>query len=136
MSAPQVWLRSAIEAAAECDAYPVQAPADAAPPYVIYERTSTAREQILADTLDSPGAGTATPPTAGMTVLVYVDDYVQVWERADAIAAAIHGFAGEHEGTVIESALVVDAKDTSPEYIDGRDTPTYVVEMTVEVRWS
>jgi hypothetical protein len=136
MSAPQVWLRSAIEAAAECDAYPIQAPEGVAPPYVIYERTATVREQILADTLDSPAAGTLTPPTASITVLVFVDDYVAVWERSASIVAAIHGYAGEHEGTEIESCLVTEEKDAEPVYMDGRDTPTYVVEQTVEIRWS
>lgn len=136
MSAPQVWLRSAIEAAAECDAYPVQAPEGVAPPYVIYERTSTGREQILADTLDGPAVGTLTPPTAAITVLVFVDDYVAVWERSAAIVQAIHGYAGEHEGTAIESCLVTEEKDAEPVYMDGRDTPTYVVELTVEIRWS
>lgn len=136
MPAPQIWLRSAIEAAAGCDAYPVQAPEGAQPPYVIYERTGTAREQLVADTLDSPAAGTLTPPTTTITVLVYRDDYVEVWDLSGAIVEAIHGFAGEYEGTEIESCLVVDEKDAPPEYMDGRDTPTYVVELTVEVRWA
>jgi len=136
MAAPQIWLRSAIEAAAGCDAYPVQAPEGVAPPYVIYERTATSREQIVADTLDSPAAGTLLPPSAAISVLVFVDDYVAVWETSSAIVAALHGFAGEHEGTTIESSLVIDERDSEPVYMDGRDTPTYVVELTVEVRWS
>ena len=136
MAAPQIWLRSAIEAATGFNAYPVQAPEGVQPPYVIYERTGTSREQLVADTLDNPAAGTATPPTTTITVLAYRDDYVEVWDLCETIVEAVHGYAGEHEGTLVESCLVVDEKDAPPEYMDGRDTPTYVVEMTVEVRWS
>lgn len=137
MSTPQVWLRSAIEDAASCDAYPIQAPEGLAPPYVIYSRTGTAREQILSDTLDNPAGGTETPPTASIQLEVYVDDYVQAWDKADAIVGAIHGFAGElEEAGQIESCLVTDQKDSDPVYLDGRDQPTYVIEMTVEIRWA
>lgn len=136
MPSPQIWLRSAIEAAAEVQAYPIETPEGLAPPYVIFERTATAREALLSDTLDNPAGGSELPPVATMTVLVFADDYVQVWDLSDTISAALHGFAGEHEGTVIEAALVTDEKDQSPVYLDGRDTPTYVVEQTVEIRWA
>jgi hypothetical protein len=136
MAAPQIWLRSAIEAAAGCEAHPLITPEGLVPPYVIYVRTATARDTLLSDVLDSPATGTETPPTATFTVEVYVDDYVAVWAAADQIAAAIHGFAGEHEGTTIEAAAVVDQSDGEPVFFEGRDTPTYVVEITVEVRWS
>jgi hypothetical protein len=136
MSAPQVWLRSAIESAAECDAYPMQPPQGLEPPFVTFERTNTVRQQILADTLDSPASGTLTPPMAAFTVLVFSDDYLDVWSKSSAIVGAIHGFAGEHEGTTIESCLVSEEKDSGPIQEEGADTPTYVVELTVEIRWS
>lgn len=136
MAAPQIWLRSAIEAAAECEAHPLITPEGLTPPYVIYERTGTSREPLLSDTLDDPAGGTETPPTAAVTILVFADDYVDVWTRADAIVAAINGYAGTHETTVIESCLVAGQNDSEPVFFDGRDTPTYVVEITAEIMWS
>jgi hypothetical protein len=136
MPSPQIWLRSAIEAAAEVQAYPIDTPEGLAPPYVVFERTGTARESLLSDTLDNPAGGSETPPTATMNVMIFADDYVEVWGLSESIAAALHGFAGEHEGTTIEASLVTDEKDQTPVYLDGRDTPTYVVEQTVEIRWS
>lgn len=135
MASPQIWLRSAIEAAAGCEAHPLMVPEGLAPPYVIYNRTGTGREQLVSDTLDNPAAGTATPPVATITIEVYDDDYVAVWERTAAITEAIHGFSGEHEGTTIESCLVTAEQDSDPVMFDGRDVPTFVVEMAVEVRW-
>lgn len=136
MPSPQVWLRSAIEAAAEVQAHPIETPEGLAPPYVIYERTGTSREALISDTLDNPAGGSELPPVATMSVMVFADDYVQVWDLSATIVAAIHGFAGTHEGTTIEAALVIDEKDSTPVYLDGRDTPTYVVEQTIEIRWA
>jgi hypothetical protein len=136
MAAPQIWLRSAIEAAAGCEAHPLMTPEGLAPPYVVYTRTGTAREQLVADTLDDPAPGTMLPPVASIGVDIYVDDYVAVWETADAVVGAIHGFAGVYDDTTIESCLVLDQADGDPVMLDGRDTPTYVVTLTVEIRWS
>ena len=103
---------------------------------MIYERTATVRQPVLNDTLDSPPPEPSVSQSATITVLVYVDDYVAVWERSAAISAAIHGYAGEADGTLIESAIVVDERDSEPVYMDGRDTPTYAVELIVDVRFS
>lgn len=136
MATPQIWLRSAIEAAAGCEAHPLIIPEGLAPPYVIYNRTGTERPLLLADTLDDPAGGSETPPTASLTVSVFADDYVDVWEMADAIAQAIHCYAGGSDDVEIESCLVASQADVDPVFFDGRDTPTYVVEMTVEIRWA
>lgn len=136
MASPQIWLRSAIEAAADCQAHPLMVPEGLAPPYVIYNRTGTTREPLVSDTLDDPALGTVMPPVASITIEVYDDDYVSVWERAADITAAIHGFAGNYEGTTIESCLVTAEQDSDPVMFDGRDVPTFVVEMAVEIRWS
>ena len=135
MSAPQVWLRSAIEDATGYDAYPLGVPEGAAPPYVVYSRTGTGRELVLADALGDPAGGSSVPPVASITVEVYRDDYVQVWETSTAIVGAIHGFAGEVDGVEITSCLVTDEKDGDPVFLEGRDTPTYVVELAVEIRF-
>lgn len=128
---PQVWLREAIERAAGCPAHPLDATGEA-PPYAVYVRTATSREQTLDDLLADPAGGSSIPPQAGVTVEVYADDYVQAWGISSAIVKAIHGYAGGG----IESCLVVDEKDADPTFLEGRETPTFVVELTLEVRFS
>lgn len=136
MSAPQVWLRNAIEAAAGCNAYPVDAPDNADFPYVVYERSATSRPLLLSDGLASPGGGSDQSPTAAVTVQVFAKDYIEAWNKSDAIVGAIHCFSGSASGTTIESSVVTDEKDASPIFYEGEDLPTYVVEIAVEVRWS
>lgn len=136
MSAPQVWLRNAIEAAASCNAYPVDAPDDAEFPYVVYERSATARPLLLSDGLTSPAGGSDQSATAAISVQVFAKDYLEAWGKCAAIVGAIHGYAGEVDGVDIESCLVVDEKDSAPIFYEGEDLPTYVVEVSVEVRWS
>lgn len=131
MPVPQVWLREAIEAAAGCEAHPLGVPEGLNPPYVVYTRAGTTREQLLNDTLDDPAGGSSVPPVANLNVEVYRDDYVQVWETSAAIVAAIHGYAG---GDVL-SCVVADEADAEPVFLDGRDTPTYVVQLTVEIKF-
>ena len=136
MSVPQIWLRSAIEAAAGCNAYPKDAPLGIDPPFVVYERSATSRPQLLSDTLDDPAEGTALPPTAMFTVQVYADDYLEAWAKSDAIASGLHGFAGTADGVNVESCLVQDEKDGEPFVFEGREAVTYIVEMLLEIRWS
>lgn len=136
MSAPQVWLRNAIEAAAGCNAYPKDAPDDAVAPYVVYERSATSRPLALSDSLDGPPGGSAQSPTAAMTVQVFSQDYIDVWAKAEAIVSAVHMFAGAADGITVESSIVVDEKDAEPIFYEGEDLPVYVVEISLEVRWS
>ena len=136
MPSPQIWLRSAIEAAAGCNAYPKDSPDDAVAPYAVYERSATSRPLALSDSLDSPAGGSAQSPTAAMTVQVFSQDYLDVWAKAEAIVAAVHMFSGEAGGVTIESSIVVDEKDAEPIFYEGEDLPIYVVEITLEVRWS
>jgi hypothetical protein len=69
-------------------------------------------------------------------VAVYADDYVQAWTLAGQITAAIHTFAGTADGTTVEHCLVLDERDGQPDYLEGRETPTYTVELSVEIRWA
>lgn len=135
MSAPHVWLRNAIEAATTVTAWPVGMTGTESPPFVIYARETTSREQVLADTFDATPETDAVPPVARFLVGVYADDYVQAWTVAGQITAAIHKFAGTVDGTTIDHCLVLDERDGQPDYLDGREVPTYTVEMSVEIRW-
>jgi hypothetical protein len=135
MSAPHVWLKEAIEGATSLQAWPVGMTGEGGPPFVIYAREATAREQLLDDTLDATPEPQATPPVARFAVAIYADDYVAAWDVAGQITGAIHLYAGEAEGTTIEQCLVLDERDGQPDYLDGRDVPTYTVELSVEVRW-
>jgi hypothetical protein len=135
MPTPHVWLKEAIEAATSETAWPVGMTGTEAPPFVIYAREATGREQVLADTFDDTPAADQINPVARFLVAVYCDDYVHAWDLAGQITAAIHKFTGTAHGTSIEHCMVLDERDGQPDYLEGRETPTYTVELSVEIRW-
>jgi hypothetical protein len=136
MGAPHNWLKAAIEAATgTVYAWPVEMTGQGDPPYVIYQREQTVREALLEDTLDySPGSN-ALPPVARFELMVYADSYVAAWEIAGQIQAAIHRFSGSEHGETIHECQVLDERDGEAGYLEGREQPTYTVEMTVEIRY-
>jgi hypothetical protein len=137
MPAPHVWLKEAIENATSATAWPVGVTdPSSTPPFVIYAREATSREQVLADTFDDTPAADQINPVARFLVSVYADDYVAAWDLAGQITAAIHKFAGTVDGTTIEHCLVLDERDGQPDYLDGREVPTFTVELSVEIRWN
>jgi hypothetical protein len=136
MSAPHVWLKESIEAATGLTVWPVGMTGQGGPPFVIYAREGTSRELLLQDLLGDDPVLDTLPPVSRFTVGIYADDYVQAWGIAESITAAVHKFSGTSYGVADDSCLVTDEKDGQPEYIDGREVPTYVVEQTIEIRWS
>jgi len=136
MPTPNVWLKEAIEYATSATAWPVGMTGTESPPFVIYAREATGREQVLADTFDDTPSADQVNPVARFLVAVYADDYVQAWTLAGQITAAIHKFTGTAYGTTIEHCMVLDERDGQPDYLEGRETPTYTVELSVEIRWN
>ena len=55
--------------------------------------------------------------------------------QCDAIRAALNNFNGSASGATIRSVHLADEADGDPEYLDGRDKPTYVVQHTYQIRW-
>lgn len=136
MGAPHNFLRSAIEAAAPgVTAWPVEMTGGGEPPYVTYTREGTTREQLLDDTFDADPDPDELPPVARYTVVIYADSYVQAWEIAGQITAAIHRFKGSAAGQTIDHCLVLDERDGEAGFLDGREQPTYTVEQAVEIRF-
>lgn len=135
MGTPHVWLKEAIETATGHTVWPVGMTGTQSPPFLIYAREATSREQVLADTFDDIPLADAVPPVARFLVAVYADDYVSAWDIAGDITAAIHKYAGTASGTTIDHCLVLDERDGQPDYLEGRETPTYTVELSVEIRW-
>jgi hypothetical protein len=140
MGAPHNWLKGAIEEAVggsgsgyEVTAWPVEMTGAGDPPYVIYSRTATVRELLLPDALDDTPEIGLLRPVASFTVTVYADSYVECWEIADAITLAIHRFTGSAHGETIQTALVLDAADGDSGFLEGREQPTFTVELTVEI---
>lgn len=139
MGSPHNWLKAAIEDAVgsgggyAVTCWPVEMTGGGEPPYVVYTRTATSRELILPDALDEiPEIGNL-PPVATFTVTVFSDSYVQGWEIADAIMAAVHRFSGSAHGETIQTALVTDVADGDSGFLEGREQPTFTVELTVEI---
>lgn len=135
MAVPQTWFYAAVEDAAGCSAYPLGVPEGVAPPFVVYSRSATSRELVLADTFDEDPAADTLPPIGTFNVEVYAEGYLAAWQIADAIRSALHRFQGEADGVAIDSCLVMDEADGDPVTLDGQDKPTYVVNQTYQVRW-
>lgn len=127
MAIPELWIKAAIEDSAECLAYPVEAPEGAAPPYVTFGRSSTSRQLVLSDSVANV--------VGVFDVSIYADSYVQAKELADNCREGLHNFSGMAEGVTIEMSALTDEVDGSPEYLDGRDKPTYSVNHTYEIHW-
>lgn len=136
MGTPHVWLKEKIEAVTAKAPWPVGMTGNDSPPFVIYAREATSLEQVLADTFDDTPVADEINPIARFMVGVYADDYVEAWTLADQISAAIHKFSGTAGGTTIEYCMVLDKRDGQPEYLEGHETPTFTVEISVEIRWS
>lgn len=142
MGSPHNWLKDAIEEAVgsgggsgdySVTAWPVEMTGAGDPPYVIYRRTATVRELNLVDALDDTPEIDVHRPVATFTVTVYADSYVEAWEIADAITLAIHKFTGSAAGETIQTCIVLDAADGDSGFLEGREQPTFTVELTVEI---
>jgi len=122
-------MRSAIEMATSCSAYPQVVPESAAVPFVVYARVGTTRES-----LGVPGV--TFPPTGNFTVEIYADTYSQVKTLADQVRVALVNFNGTANGATITSVLLNDERDGDPIFFNGQDKPTYMVEHSYQIRWS
>jgi hypothetical protein len=122
-------MRSAIETATSCSAYPQVVPESAAVPFVVYARVGTTRES-----LGVPGV--AFPPTGSFTVEIYADTYSQVKTLADQVRVALNNFNGTANGATITSVVLNDERDGEPVFFNGQDKPTYLVEHSYQIRWS
>lgn len=129
MAFPEQWLKSAAEAAAGCPAYPMEAPEGASLPYLIYGRTSTTRETVMAST------GAVITPYAQFRVILYGATYSAVKTMAANVVAALHNFNGAAHGVTIRQCLSLDELDGPTDYLDGQDRPTFSVEQTYQIRW-
>jgi hypothetical protein len=135
MPGPHVWLKAAIEDATGYQAWPVEMTGSGAPPYIVYARESTTREQLLPDTMEAVPEPDYLPPLARFQVVTYADSYVQAWEIADEISAAVHKVSTEDSGLTINTVVVADERDGDAGYLEGREQPTYTVEQSIEIRW-
>jgi len=129
MASPEAWIRSAIETAAGCSAYPQIVPESAAVPFVVYSRSGTTRETLGV-------AGYTIPPTGSFSIEIYADTYSQVKTIADSVRVALANFNGTANDATITSVLLVDERDGQPVFFNGQDKPTYVVEHSYQIRWS
>lgn len=126
MPSPEAWLRGAIEEGAEVPAYPVSVPEGVAPPFIRYYRSATVREPSL--------DGEYVP--VGMFVIeVYADGYLAGKQLADQVRLAVNNFSGTVSETTIQNVVLVEELDGDPVFLEGRDSPTFMVEQTYSVRW-
>jgi hypothetical protein len=128
MATAESWLKSKIEQASGCSAYPLVVPEAAVPPFAMYARSSTDHELSL--------SGDVRLATASFTVEIYCDSFVDARSAADAVRDSAHNFYGSVDGLTIHNCILTDEKDGSPVFLDGRDVPTYVIEHTYLIRWT
>ena len=128
MAFPEQWIKGSIEAAGGCLAYPMEAPEGAALPYVIYGRMATERQLSMTNAV-------AFNPAADFQLLLYASTYFAAKTLADAVRQAMHNFNGTAHGVTIRQCLVTDEMDGPPDYLEGQDKPTFVVQQSYKVRW-
>lgn len=128
MASPEAWLWGAIEAAVECDCYPLLAPDNLQPPYVVFTRSSTSRVATL--------IGSAAVPAGTFLVEIYSDGYKAGKDIADQVREALDNFTGSASGVTILESTLTDESDGEPVFLEGRDRPTYVVEQQYLITWS
>jgi hypothetical protein len=126
ISSPENWIRESIEESAEVNAYPVHVPPTAALPYVRFLREGTERPTSLDG---------ASSPVGTFLVEIYASTVLQAKEIADAVRGALDNFSGEADGATIDDVDLADEKDGSPVFVDGDETPTFVVEQSYTIFW-
>lgn len=127
MAFPEAWLHSAIEAAAGVKAWPADVPEGELPPFVVFTRTATARENPM----DAPGGS----PVASFAVLVFSPTYLGGKALADRIRLACDNFTGDANGVTIQEATLTDERDGDVVEFGGEGKPFYSVEMSFDVRF-
>ena len=125
---PETWVKAAVEAAAPGYlAFPLTAPEGQAPPFVTYGLDSTERPEQTSG---------LTGFADGQFVLqVYADSYSAVVAASNAIRAAMHNFSGTASGAIIDRTYVSGPVDRDYVTLEGRDRPTFVRELTIDIRW-
>lgn len=124
---PEAWVKATAEAAAAITVWPMAAPEGTQPPYAIYGLDSVERpEQTSGLTGFADGQ---------FVLMVYADSYSEVVAKTNAIRAALHNFSGTGSGATIDRTYVAGPVDRDYVTLDGRDRPTFVRELTVDIRW-
>lgn len=127
MASPEGWLRSAIEDACSCNAYPLVVSEGQPPPFVVYMRSATARVQQLDGVFDAP-SGT-------FELTIYADGYLAAKTLAEQVRLAVNNFSGSGGSSTILSVHLEDERDADPVFLEGRDVPTFVIEQIYTIRW-
>ena len=127
MASPEAWIRATIEAESSVDAYPMVVPEGTVPPFIIYSRSSTARERALDGTLGAPAGQ--------FDVDIYCDSYSAGKDLAALLVGSLVDFEGVANGVTILSTDITEESDGQPVFLDGRDVPTYVVSQSYLINW-
>lgn len=124
---PEAWVKATAEAAGGCNAYPLTAPEGASPPFVTYGLDQAERPEQTSG---------LTGYADGQFVLqAYADTYAGVVSLSNALRAALHNFSGTGSGATIDRTYVSGPVDRDYVTLEGRDRPTFVRELTVDIRW-
>ena len=125
---PESWLFHAIESAG-VPAFPITPPEGQQAPFAVFTRDSTDRDLDLED-------GSTGALVGEFSVEVFCDGYLAGKVLADAVRAAVNNFSGVGHGATIDRVQLTDERDGPPVLLNGRSTPTYVVEQTYSIFWN
>lgn len=126
--APESWLYNAVESAG-VSAFPVTPPEGRAAPFVVFSRDATDRDLDLEEGSTGAAAG-------DFTVEVFCDGYLDGKALATAVRKAVNNFSGVAYGATIDRVQLTDERDGPPVLLNGRSTPTYVIEQTYQIFWN
>ncbi len=127
MASPEAWIRSRIESATSADAFPMYVAEGQSPPFVVYGRSGTLRELALT-TIDDVAVGT-------FELVIYSDSYSAAKDIAEDIREELSNFTSPADDDYILSSHLENERDGPPVFLDGRDSPTFVIEQTFQIRW-
>lgn len=128
---PEAWLASVIEAASNCNAYPVMGREGAETPYVVFRRESRDNGEL---NMGDP-FGSQVISTAVFGVDIYADGYLQAKDIAASVRMAIRNFSGDIGALTITRSIAEEDRDGQFVLLDGRDTPTFTIEQTYIISW-
>lgn len=109
--------------------YPMLAPASAAVPFVVYERTGIERNATLG------AVGAVGVPLVTVSLTIYGVSYAECRELADICRDSLDGWAGTSYGIEVKR-VTLDLESDGLAQLDGGELPpVYQVTQSYDILW-
>lgn len=107
--------------------YPVIAPATAALPFITWRRVAVTRQQSL--------RGPVGTPTVNLSLDIFAETYESARDIADQCRAALDGWGGTFENTVVANVSLDNESDGFAQLAGGDLPPVYTVQQLYGILW-